>query len=160
MAFPPADPSVIYDLARARLDGQLSAVAAMDSKLAGFLGVGSALVGIVAAIYAIRPDTFKAGGWEFLLVAFVVYGLLSVTSLAGMRPRGWSTAPDMEAIYNDHIHFGEADIRWRATSTLLRLHKKNKVAYDKKARAAKWSSILVVVRTGLVVAAAVTVARA
>ncbi len=150
----------MYDLARARLDGQLSAVAAMDSKLAGFLGVGSALVGIIAAIYAIRPDTFKAGGWAFLLVAFVVYGLLSIISLAGMRPRGWSTAPEMEAIYNDHIHFGETEIKWRATSTLLRLHKKNKATYDEKASAAKWSSILVMILTGLVVAAAVTVAQA
>jgi hypothetical protein len=158
MAFPPADPEVMYDLARGRLDSQLAAISAIDSKLAGFFGIGSALLGVVAAIYAIKPDIFKAGGWELFGMALVAYAVLSVISLAGMSLREWKTGPQMEAIYNDHIQYGEAEIKWRATSTLLRLVKKNNAAYDEKANAARWSPILVVILTALVVAAAVDVA--
>jgi hypothetical protein len=157
MAFPPANPEVIYDLARGRLDSQLSAIAAIDSKLAGFFGIGSALLGVVAAIYAIKPDVFKTGGWLVLGLALLAYVALSAVALGGMRLRDWKTGPQMEDIYDDHIHYGEAEIKWRVTSTLLKLHKKNKAAYDEKVGAAKWSPRLVAILAGLVVAAVVNV---
>jgi hypothetical protein len=158
MRFPPANPEVIYDLARGRFHQQLSAVDAIDTKLAGFFGIGSALLGIIAAIYAIKPDAFKAGGWLVLLLALIVFVLLVAISLAGMRPRGWETGPVMAEIYDDHIRYSDAEIRWRATGTLIRLYKKNKATYDKKVSSAKASPALLALLAGLMVAAVVHVA--
>jgi hypothetical protein len=62
MDFPASDPELMYDLARARLDRQLGVVDSIDAKLSGFFAAGSALLGIVAAIYAIRPSTFEWSG--------------------------------------------------------------------------------------------------
>jgi hypothetical protein len=156
--FPPRDPEVFYDLARARFDRLIGAVDSMDAKLAGFLGVGSALLGVMAALYAIKPDSFKAGGWLVLAVSLVAYAFLAAYSLAGMRVRRWDMGPEMEEIYNDHIHYSQSEIKWRASGTLQRLANNNKAAYEEKAGAAKWSPILLAVLAGLMVAAAVTVA--
>jgi hypothetical protein len=157
LAFPPADPEVMYDLARNRFDSQLAAVESLDAKLAAFFGVGSALLGIVAAIYAIKPAAFAAGGWLVLALAMIVYVALAAACLAGMAPRVWDVGPAMEAIYNDHKNFSPTEIKWRASGTLLRLANQNKVLYDQKAGKASLSPILLAVLGGLVVASAVQV---
>jgi hypothetical protein len=59
--------------------------------------------------------------------------------------------------YN-HIRYSDVEIKWRATGTLIRLHKKNKATYDKKVNSAKASPALLAVLAGLMVAAVVHVA--
>jgi hypothetical protein len=157
LAFPPADPEVMYDLARSRFDSQLAAVDGIDAKLAAFFGVGSALLGIIAAIYAIRPAAFPAGGWLVLELAVIVYVILAAACLAGMAPRVWDVGPAMEAIYNDHVNRSPTEIKWRASGTLLRLANKNQALYEQKAVMANLSPILLAVLGGLVVASAVLI---
>ncbi|HET6311668.1 MAG TPA: hypothetical protein VFH00_11805 [Candidatus Nitrosotalea sp.] len=158
MTFPSASPEVIYDLARARFDHQLSAVDSIDAKLAGFFGIGSALLGIIAAVYAIKPDAFKGGGWVVLGLALIVFIVLSTICLAGMRPRKWQTGPVMQEVYNDHIKLADAEIKWRVTSALLRQHELNRSTYDTKVKSAKASPVLLAILAGLMVAAVIHVA--
>ena len=156
--FPPTDPDVMYDIAKDRFDRQLGAVDAMDAKLAAFFGIGSAILGITAAIYAIRPDAFRAGGWIVVGLALIAYGVLTIVSLHGIKPRNWDIGPDMEDIFHDHVNFGKADVKWRVAFTMLRLHDRNQATYADKAWVATWCPILLVVMAALLVAASVQVA--
>jgi hypothetical protein len=130
----------------------------MDTKLAGFFGVGTALVGVIAALFAIKPDAFKAGGFLALAMAVLLYAALAVICIIGMRVRLWDIGPEMEDIYNDYTHYDEAEIKWRATFTLLQRHFTNKGPYDSKTAMAKSAPLLLVILAGLTVATTVYVA--
>lgn len=159
MKFPSTDPEVIYDLARARFDRQLTSVDGLDAKLSGFFAAGSALLGIVAAIYAIRPQTFRWGGVIVLTLSAFVWALLAAACLFSLKPREWESGPKMEDIYEDYVKgFGSDEIKWRTVSTLMRLYKTNVPSYNAKTTMALWSPVLLMAESGLVVAAAVMVA--
>jgi hypothetical protein len=158
MTFPSTDPDVIYDLARARFDRQLTDVDGLDAKLSGFFAAGSTLLGIVAAIYAIRPQTFQWGGVVVLSLAVLVWALLAAACLFSLGPREWQTGPKMDQVYDDYLKYEQKEIKWRVVGTLLRLHKTNAPRYKAKATMALWSPLLVAAESGLVVSAAVMVA--
>jgi len=158
MAFPATDPDVIYDLARGRVDSQLAAVDGMDAKVSGFFAAGSTLLGIVAAIYAIRPQTFEWGGVVVLSLAVLIWALLAAACLVGLGTRRWEMSPRLDQVYDDYLKYGEREIKWRAVGTLLRLYKMNVPAYKLKTTIARWSPVVLAAESGLLVAAAVMVA--
>jgi hypothetical protein len=158
MTFPATDPDVIYDLARGQVDTQLAAVDGLDAKVSGFYAAGSTMLGIVAAIYAIRPQTFEWGGVVVLSLAVFVWALLAAACLIGVGSRKWQMGPKLDQVYDDYLNFGEREIKWRAVGTLLRLYKMNVPAYNTKTTIALWSPVLLAAESGLVVAAAVMVA--
>ena len=158
MNYPPAKADVFYELARDRFDRQLNAVDAMDAKLATFLAIGSGLVALLAAIYAIRPGNFLWAGAVVLALATVVYAALAIAALSAMRPREWNDGPSMEDVYKDHITYTEGEIMWRAAHSLVAFHKTNADAYAPKARIASWCPFLLLLELALVVAGAVLAA--
>ena len=61
-----ANYELVYDLARANLDAQLSNADAIDTKIGGVVGVSTALVGILAAVLALKPTAIHDDGTRWL----------------------------------------------------------------------------------------------
>ncbi len=70
MAYPDKDPEVLYDLALTRLERQLASADAIDVKLGIFFAGGTALIGILAAAFALNPKAFRGGGRRSSLLAW------------------------------------------------------------------------------------------
>ena len=156
--FPQGDPELIYDLAGTRLDRQIGAVDSIDAKLSGYFAAGSALLGLVAAIYAIRPSTFEWSGAAVLAATVLLWASLATFSILGLRPRKWKSGPEMKDVYADYMKYGDRDIKWRTVGTLLRLHKENSPGYETKVTTAYWATGFLALEAGLVELAAVLVA--
>jgi hypothetical protein len=94
--FPAADPRLVFELARDRLTCQLGQLDALDSKIVGFLGLGSGLLGVLAAFVALREDAPIEGALTLIALAGVVYGALVVASLRAYWPRSWEIGPSLD----------------------------------------------------------------
>jgi hypothetical protein len=134
-AFPDYDPGIWYELAKDALDTQLAFVDAIDAKLGSFLGTGSALVAILAAVYALKPDVVKDAQVHALALAAFFYVVLAVISMAALMSRKWGTGPDVEALraLAEERNYTDDQIRWKAQSRYVDDVEKNDKRYWLKA---------------------------
>src|SRR5437660_3325901 len=100
-AYPERDPDVYYDLARERLAVQLETLDAIDNKVGLLFSTSSALLGILAAVFALKPD--RLGLLEYVaLGAFVaLYLVVCWQSERAYRCRDWNTGPDVQQVYRE-----------------------------------------------------------
>src|ERR1700736_5453715 len=114
--FPARSPDFWYDLARDKFAQQMSDIDAVDSKLGAFLSAGSAVVGIQLAVYALKPDRFSYWSVRALIVAAVMYGLLSIASVAGLMARRWSVGPEFDPFLVEAIKvpYSDDQVKWKA----------------------------------------------
>jgi hypothetical protein len=54
-----SDPAAIYELSRDALALQLQAADGLDAKVATLMAVGSALLGVMAAVLVVRPQSHE-----------------------------------------------------------------------------------------------------
>src|SRR5687767_13747203 len=101
--YPDRDPEMFYGLARDRHAAQAALLDSLDSKLVFILSGSSALVGILVAVCALRPDAFD--GWEFVLPAASGAAWLALTCFAlhAFRPVAWLSGPNLAAVFNDQF---------------------------------------------------------
>jgi hypothetical protein len=132
--FPDRDPGIWYELSKDALDRQLSFVDAIDAKVGGLLGSGSALLGILVAVYALKPDAVKETQTALLVVSAILYGILALASIAVLMKHRWRTGPKVRAMESDADERGYTDIqiRWKAASTYLDDMEKNECWYTFK----------------------------
>jgi hypothetical protein len=133
-SFPDRDPGIWYELSKDALDRQLSFADAVDAKLGGFLGSGSALLGILVAVYALKPDAVKQTQTSLLILSSIFYGVLALASLAASMGHRWGTGPKVRALESDAQDRGYTDnqIRWKAAATYLDDMERNECWYTLK----------------------------
>jgi hypothetical protein len=129
--FPDRQPDIWYELSKDALDRQLSFVDAIDAKVGGFLGSGSALLGILVAVYALKLNAIKQMQTTFLICSVILYGILALASIATLMKREWGTGAKVRALESDAEKRGYSNnqIRWKAASTFLDDMEKNECWY-------------------------------
>lgn len=104
------DPSVMVDLTKDQLDHQLSAVDAVDAKLGTILSTGSTVLGIVAAVLALRPfvstqpQPFSLAHWLVLGLTLLTYLILAIVSVIELWDRTWNIGPRPRDVEPDFRH--------------------------------------------------------
>jgi hypothetical protein len=96
-----ADPRIVLDLARDRLRIQLSFYDVLDSKVATLFAAGSALLGLLIAVLAIRFETVGRGGIVILVVASMAYVLLVAAAAVTHWPHDWCIGPSLDEVWRD-----------------------------------------------------------
>jgi hypothetical protein len=158
--YPERDAQLFYELTRDHHASQATLLDALDSKLGLFLSASSALVGILIAVYALRPDSF--GTPELVVGGLSCLAWLALTcgAVFALWRHQWFSGPKVPFVYGLHLS-GEADqrLKWRVASAYWRDYKCNRKYVDRKARALTVVLVLFVAQTVLLVAALGLVAR-
>ena len=146
--FPKAGARLVYELARDRIGMQLNQMDALDTKLASFLGLGSALLGIGAAVLALREDTPPAVTIVLFALASVLYVILAVICLRGYRLRDWKAGPKLEDAWANARQYTEQSLYWWAAEAYTNFYLTNRVCLQPKIEAGKTGIWLLTFETG------------
>jgi hypothetical protein len=160
---PDRDPQLFYELSRDRLATQLSNIDALDNKIGVLVGFASGLLGLLAAVFALKTtsDLDPIGNWEvtLLVAASVAYLFVVVPGIQAYLHRSWNVGPDLRQVWD--ALWGEEDdrhVRWEIANDLWAYYEANRPAEDAKARNLQVVFVGVVIQTALVVAGLVLVA--
>jgi hypothetical protein len=151
--FPTYKPDFWYDLAKDALDRQLSFVDAVDTKLGTFLATGSAILAIMTAVYALKPDAVKGPQTVALAASVLLYGVLALVALRALMSHNWATGPDgekLEALAVEHS-YSDDQVRWKARARYVEDRKANENAYNLKVQALQIAVVDLVLLTAAVV---------
>lgn len=96
-----SDPRILLDIARERLQTRFSFIDALDTKAATMFAVGSALLGLLAAVFAVRPEEFDREALIVVSIAGFLYAILTVAAIAALWIREYYTGPQLPAIWED-----------------------------------------------------------
>jgi hypothetical protein len=152
--YPDRDPQLFYELARDRHASQSVVLDLLDSKLNFYLTSSGALVSLLVAVYALRPDEFD--GWRIVLPAAsgAAWLLLTRFALCAVRPNKWEAGPMLQDVYDSHFSKDDdATLKWRAACHFWSDYDKNKSLMAEKVDALKLSQRLFIIQTALLVAA-------
>jgi hypothetical protein len=159
--YPNRDPQMFYELARDRHATRAASLQALDNKLSFFLSSSSALIGILVAVYALRPNAFHVLGLTFLSISIAAWALLTIAVLTAYKPRPLKSGPKLPNVFA--LHFGEdsdARLKWRVANTFWHDYNNNKKHEDQKALALSVALGLFVTQTVLLLATLLVVAVA
>jgi hypothetical protein len=159
--FPSRDPDVFYDLTRGQLAIQLETLDAIDNKVGLLFSTSSALLGILAAVFALKPG--KLGLWEYLaLGGFVaLYLIVCWQSERAYRARNWKTGPDLKQVYREHKRPGDdRELKWRIANHFRIDYEKNQKLANLKSEALQLILPCVMTQTLILVLALILVAEA
>jgi hypothetical protein len=161
--FPDRDPSLFYDLAKDQLGTQLATIDALDNKIGMLVGLGSALLGIVAAVFAL---TASASGEPIstpqactLAATGVAYAFVAYWGVKAYFCRNWNIGPKLQQVWDDLL--GDATderIRWGVANSNWAFRERNLKAENTKADALTGIFVAVVIQAALVGAALALVA--
>jgi len=157
--FPDRDPQLFYELARDRHAAQADSLQALDNKLSFFLSSSSPLVGVLVAVYALRPNAFHALGLTLLSAGIGAWLLLTIAAVDAFRHRRWRSGPQLPYVFD--LHFGDesdARLKWRVANVFWHDYNHNKKHEDRKARALTCAISLFVIQTVLLLATLLVVA--
>jgi|SRR6266566_1884639 len=156
-----SDPSPVYELTRDRLGRQVDSIDALDIKLGLFFSIGSALIGILAAVIAGRPLKLSHLGAISAVCCGCAYVAIALVASWQLRPRRWSVGPDPKKVLVDYKNEVSTNLmKRRMAETYYRHYRDNEPAYKWKVRAIWFSAIALFAETLFLVGALVLVARA
>jgi hypothetical protein len=159
--YPERDPQLFYELARDRHASQADALTALDAKLGLFVATSGALISIVIAVYAIRPNAFHGAALALLAASGLAWLLLTGVTLYAFQARKWKSGPLLPEVF-DLSFTDESDSRlmWRVATVFWRDYDCNLAHLKRKGLALKRALWLFATQTVLLVAALVLVATA
>lgn len=128
MTFPDRDPQVFFDLARDQLAGQLEALDALDSKIGLLFSTATTLVGILAAVLALRPGRFGVVEYTAAFLTLVVYAVVCWQTERAYRARDWKAGPNLKQLYRLYKDSSEDDrwFKWQMANQLRLDYESNK----------------------------------
>lgn len=130
--YPSAGERIVYELARDRIGAQLSQIDGLDSKLASFLGFGGTLVGIGAAVLALRDDTPPLSTVFLVAAAIFLYAVLAGICLIGYRLQDWRAGPKLEDAWALARKHPEPVLYWWAAEGYTRFYRANRALLKPK----------------------------
>ncbi len=126
------DPQVLLDLVQAQLATQLAFVDAVDTKLGLFLSVGSGLLGILAAVLALRTHPQAGAGIWTLGAAGIAYLVLAAASGSGLASRSWDLGPEPREVEPDIGRVPLHAVKWGMTARFNEAYEANQAALERK----------------------------
>lgn len=147
-------PQVFYEVVMNRLDAQMNRMEAIDRKLASLIGFGSVIIAIFAA--ALQLGAFVQRPLYIIMLlglAGATYITLMVFALRAYRFREWDFRPNLKALGEYCMKYGDSIMRRWVARECLRSYTDNEKKLSSKAsdgRRAMW--LLAIETTFLVVA--------
>ena len=133
--YPDRDPDLFYALARDRLSAQLETIDAVDNKIGLLVSLASALMGILAAVVALRGHSF---GWlEIALMGLsaLTYLFVALKAFEAYRARRWKTGPNLVQVRKALLgHDTDRLVGWQIANTLKEAYEINADPLSVKAR--------------------------
>jgi hypothetical protein len=130
---PDRDPQVFYELARERLAVQLDSIDAVDNKIGLLFSTSSALLGILAAVFALRSNGLGLAEYVLLGASVAVYLLISWKSADAYRARAWHVGPDLKQVWKEYRKPGDDRLlQWEIANHLRLDYEANQPAANTK----------------------------
>jgi hypothetical protein len=135
--YPKRDGRAFLDVARDRLGVQLDTLDAIDAKIALMFTTSTTLVGILAAILALRGGKFDTVSYILLGASMFSYLLVSVVAWRGYRAQTWNAGPNLVALWRfaSESELSDQQLDWLVGNHLRRDYEKNGPAVEAKSKA-------------------------
>ncbi len=156
--YPDRDPQMFYELARERHAAQAETLSVLDGKLGLLLSTSSARLGILVAVYALRPSAFDATAKTLFVASGAAWVVLAAFAVHALWHRPWKSGPLLQKVFNLHFSEDEDRLKWRVANAFWHDYNHNQGHEERKARALHWALRLFVLQTALVVVALFLVA--
>ena len=124
--YPEGDPQLIYELAKERLSTQLDSVESLDTKIGMLVSLASALLGIAAAVYALRAATKSGavpplthGQIATLVAGTALYLIVAASGLWAYFVRGWEGAPDVNSVWSRQTRHNGVALKWEVANDYI-----------------------------------------
>jgi len=150
-----SDARLLLDVAREQFQIQQSFIDALDTKIATMFAVGSALLGLLAAVFAVRPDEFDHDALAVVVTAGSFYALLTLAAVSALWVREFSTGPTLPSIWEDAQLTPEEEFVPKLVADYSAARRANDKLHNLKVWATRAAIICVVAETATLVAALV-----
>ncbi|UCH86862.1 MAG: hypothetical protein JSU97_00095, partial [Dehalococcoidia bacterium] len=159
-AYPQLSPDLMLSIARERLARQLSFLDSLDTKLGTLFAASSGLLGILAAILALRPSEAGTGGWLALGFAGIAFATVACHAVRHLDPRPFNIGVDVDRLWEDHFRQEDHLLRWKTATDYLCYFDENRPKYLAKVKAVRWAVWAVTAESAALVAGLALVAVA
>jgi hypothetical protein len=159
--FPDRDGRVFFDLARDRLSEQLATLDAIDSKIALLFTTSTTLVGILAAVLALRHGGFDTVSYILVGVSMFCYGVVCWHAWRGYRARHWKFGPNLNEVWKAFTDEGDQtdhQLEWSIANDIRLAYVKNSAKVQAKADALDAIAPALLTQTVILILALVVVA--
>jgi hypothetical protein len=152
---------LVLELARDKLQYQLSFADALDAKLATLFAVGSTLIGLLAAVLALGSISNAEAEAALLSISIALYGLLTVLWWLVGRPKRFSFGPQIDdsekgkGARSTAEELGEEAFARVLIQDYLSYCQMNESTMDRKDCGVQVAFVLVALETGCLAAAGV-----
>ncbi len=135
--YPDRDGRLFVDLARDLLGTQLETLDSIDGKIALLFTTSTTLVGILAAVLALRGGNFDTVSYILVGVSVVAYLRGSWSAWKGYRAERWRAGPDLRQVWNLYTESDWTDhqLEWLLGNRLRLDYVKNSPAVEIKTKA-------------------------
>jgi hypothetical protein len=160
--FPAGNPDVFYGLSREQLAIQLETLDAVDNKVGLLFSTSSALLGILAAVFALRSNDLGLLEYASLGAFVALYVFISWQSERAYRARDWKTGPSLKQVYAQYKRLGasdDRDLKWRIANHLRIDYERNQKLANLKTDALQLILPCVIGQTLILVLALIAVAE-
>jgi hypothetical protein len=157
--YPDRDPQMFYELARDRLSIQLEAIDAVDNKIGLLASLASALMGILAAVVALRGHPLHRPEIVVIVLSAFVYVRISIHAIRAYFSRSWKAGPELTKVWA-LLWSDSADdlVKWKVARAFWESQEINETAFTKKANVLPLLLVGVVIQTVLLGALALVLA--
>jgi hypothetical protein len=147
------DPQLFYEVARDRLNVQLSLLDALDNKVLGILGA------VIALHAGSANESIGAVEIVLLIAATVAYVVVVYNGIEAYFCRSIDLGPDMRKTWNAMWNDSDDDaVKWRVARSYWEKYEENRPFQEKKSNALPSMLVGVIIQSFLVVLALVWVA--
>ena len=127
MSYPQADPQVYLDLARERISLQLETLDALDNKIGLLFTTSCALLGILAAVVALKVSKLSNGDLASLAASIWLFWLVGFLTEFAYRQRSWHTGPELKQLWREFVYTeDEKRLHWEIANRIRLDYERNK----------------------------------
>jgi len=150
--FPQTEPTLAYDVAKARLAMRFAQIDSLDTKVATLLGFGSSLLVILGAFLALNEEPLSRASVALFIVAAAIYVLLAAASLYAYSPRKWEAGPKLDELWGYAEQYAPVVLGWWAAESFKTCCKNVEDQMTPKLLAARLGVFLIAIEASLLVA--------
>lgn len=158
--FPKNGAQLFYELARDRLANQLEHVDALDNKIGLLVSLASGLMGILAAVFALRANPLDGADIAMIVLATLAYLTAAVLGIRAYFSRSWDLGPDLRETWDVLWREDDDDlVKWILATAFWRYYEDNRTGQQSKEQALPWLLVAVVIQNLLLALALFLVAK-
>ncbi len=145
--FPNKNPDLVLNLAMNRFKTQQLQIHSLDGKLGNLLGLGSALLAILAASLALGEGPISVIVWVFSGISLIAYLIMAGFFLRAYRVKAFEAGPDLGEAWDYTRKYDIEKMGWWAAESFKKSYENNKKNVDLKIRLVKRNIWLIAAQT-------------